>query len=240
MPHLYYHFKPKFKASPILIAGFPGIASVGKIAAEHLIHSLNAKLFLDLYSEYLPEWALKRKDGLLDTIAVHFYWASPSDVELMIITSDAQAITPYGQYMLTEQILEVAREFGVKKVITAAAYVLAPGEKRKPVVGAGSSPQGVEWLKENGVEILEGGVIVGMNGLLPCLSSLMGMEGICLLGTTRGGLADPEAAKNILQVLSKLIKIEIDLEGIEERYSLPPLPSFELRTEEEEESLYIR
>jgi uncharacterized protein (TIGR00162 family) len=237
MSHLYYYFKPKFKTAPILIAGFPGIASVGKITAEHLIHSLDAKLFLDLYSEYLPEWALKRKDGLLDAIAVRFYWASLPDAELMIVTSDAQAITPYGQYMLTEQILETAKEFEVKKVIAAAAYVLAPGEKRKPVVGAGSSPQSVEWLRENGVEILEGGVIVGMNGLLPCLSSLVGMEGVCLLGTTRGGLADPEAAKNVLQVLSRLMKIKIDLNGIEERYYLPPL---EPQSGEEEESLYIR
>jgi len=237
MPYLYHLQKPKFRTSPILIAGFPGIAGVGKIAAEHLIHSLDAKPFLELYSEYLPEWALRRKDGTLGSLGVNFYWASPRGMELVLLTSDAQAITPYGQYMLTHQILETCRGLGVKRVITAAAYVLAPGERRKPVVGAGSSPESVEWLRENGVEVLRGGVIVGMNGLLPCLSPLLGMEGICLLGTTRGGLADPEAAKNILRVLSKMLDLEIDLQGIEERYSLPPFPPLE---PPEEERGYIR
>jgi proteasome assembly chaperone (PAC2) family protein len=138
--------------------------------------------------------------------------------------------------MLTHQILGTSRELGVKKVITAAAYVLSPGEERKPVVGAGSSPESVEWLRENGVEVLKGGIIVGMNGLLPCLSPLLGMEGVCLLGTTKGGLADPEATKNILQVLSKMLDLEIDLRGIEERYSLPLF----LPLEPSEEEKYIR
>jgi hypothetical protein len=224
MPYLHYLHRPKFRGAPILVAGFPGIAAVGKIAAEHLIHSLEAKPFLELYSEYLPEWALRRKDGTLGNLGVNFYWASPQNLDLVLLTSDAQAITPYGQYMLTHQILETCRELGVRKVITAAAYVLAPGERRRPVVGAGSNRETVEWLRESGVEVLKGGVIVGMNGLLPCLSPLLGMEGVCLLGTTRGGLADPEAAKNILRVLSKMLDLEIDLQGIEDRYSLPPFP----------------
>jgi proteasome assembly chaperone (PAC2) family protein len=63
------------------------------------------------------------------------------------------------------------------------------------------------------------------------------MEGVCLLGTTRGGLADPEAAKNILRVLSKMLDLEIDLQGIEDRYSLPPFPPPE---PSEEERGYIR
>ncbi|MEM2282946.1 MAG: PAC2 family protein [Candidatus Hadarchaeales archaeon] len=237
MPHLNYLWRPKFRGRPLLIAGFPGIASVGKITLEQLIRSLKAELFLELYSEYLPEWAVKREDGVLGGIGANFYYSCPEGVELILLTSDAQAITPYGQYMLTEQILEIAQEMGVQSVITAAAYVLAARERREKVVGAATTEGATERLRRLGVEILEGGVIVGMNGLLPCLSQLRGMEGICLLGTTRGGLVDVEAAKAVLRVLAKMINVKISLENMDERFSLPPFIQFEFPREESE---YIR
>jgi len=42
------------------------------------------------------------------------------------------------------------------------------------------------------------------------------MDALCLLGETKGHLPDPRAAKNVLEVLSKLLGIEVDLKGLDE------------------------
>jgi len=41
------------------------------------------------------------------------------------------------------------------------------------------------------------------------------MDAICLLAETRGYLPDPKAAKSVLLILQKLLKIEVDLGGLE-------------------------
>lgn len=58
---LNYLEKPKLK-EPIIIAGLPGIAHIGKLAVEYLVHELKARKFAELYSEHFPEWVV-REDG---------------------------------------------------------------------------------------------------------------------------------------------------------------------------------
>ncbi len=238
MSHLRYITKPKLKEPSILIAGFPGIASIGKIVVEHLINSLEGELFLELYSEYLPEWTIKQEDGLVSNIKLKFYQARGEP--LILLTSEAQAVSSFGQYSLTEEVLKVAKQLGVKTVITAAAYVLSPRERRKPVVGTATNEEGLELLKRYGVEILQGGVIVGMNGLLPCLSPLWGMKGLCVLGTTHGGVADVRAARNILEVLCRMLDLKVDLEDMEERYRPSILMKYEFPGLTRGEESYIK
>ena len=95
-------------------------------------------------------------------------------------------------------------------------------------------------LKRYGVEILQGGVIVGMNGLLPCLSPLWGMKGLCVLGTTHGGVADVRAARNILEVLCRMLDLKVDLEDMEERYRPSILMKYEFPGLTRGEESYIK
>jgi len=44
---------PKLK-NPILIEGLPGIGNVGKLAVEHLIDSIGATKFAEIYSKDFP------------------------------------------------------------------------------------------------------------------------------------------------------------------------------------------
>lgn len=37
--------------NPLLIEGLPGIGNVGKLAVEHLIDTINAKKFAEIYSK---------------------------------------------------------------------------------------------------------------------------------------------------------------------------------------------
>ena len=236
-----YLKRPKLKR-PLLIAGFPGIANIAKVSVEYLIHELRAEKFLELYSEHFPEWTIREEDTI-KMLKVDFYHTDASGRGLILATADAQAASPYGQYALSDEFLNVALKHGVRTLITMAAYVLPPHEYREGVLATASNPEALRPLQERGAEILDGGVIVGMNGLLVGLAGARGLDGICVLGATRGGLIDLKAVESILRVLSRAFDFELNLENL--RKYKPSLPRFKIPKIEfpfgvEEEVGYIR
>lgn len=241
--YLNYLEKPKLKKS-LLIAGLPGIAHIGKLAVEYLMHELHAKRFAELYSEHFPEWVV-REDGLVKTLKVDFCYCRPDGTEkdVILATADAQATSSIGHYKLSSEILDVAMRHESDTVVTMAAYMLSPYESRSSVVGTATDAEMAELLHKHGIELLDGGTIVGMNGLLLGLARARGLRGFCLLGATGGGLLDVSATEAVLQVLSKVLSFKLDLTNLH-RYA-PALPKLKppkprlLRASEEEVS-YIR
>lgn len=238
-----YLKRPRFK-KPVLVAGLPGIAHIGKLAVEYLIHQLRAKKFVELYSEHFPEWVV-RDDGSVKTLKVDLSYCKPDGLkrDLLLATADAQAASPAGQYRLTGEILDLAAQHGADTVITMAAYVLSPHELKAKVVGAASDVETVKILREHGVKLLDSGMIVGMNGLLPGLAAARGMRGFCLLGATRGGLLDVAAAESVLRALSDVLGFKLDLEELHKHAATLPRfkpPRLRLPSGIEEEVSYIR
>jgi uncharacterized protein (TIGR00162 family) len=241
-----YLKRPKLNR-PVMVAGLPGIANIGKLALEYLIHKLAAQKFIELYSEHFPEWVIQ-EGGAVKPLKVDFLYCRPNGLknDLILVTSDAQAATPMGQYILTGEILDMAMQHGVTAVGTIAAYVISPGETRSSaVVGATSDLSTAKILAGAGVELLDGGTIVGMNGMLPAMAASRGIKGFCLLGITQGGLLDASAASAVLKALSSILGFKLDLQDLEkdaeriQRLKLPPVPMEPQETTEEEPS-YIR
>jgi proteasome assembly chaperone (PAC2) family protein len=61
-----------------------------------------------------------------------------------------------------------------------------------------------------------GSPIVGTAGLILGLAPFRKIDAICLLGETRGYLPDPKAAKSVLEVLLKILNINVELSGLDE------------------------
>ena len=242
MPFINYIKKPKPKRSTV-IAGLPGIANIGKFALDYLIHKIDAEHFAELYSEHLPEWAI-REEGSVKALKVDFYRARPKGLayDLILVTSDAQPAAPLGQHELSGQVLDLAVKHGAERVVTIAAYVLSPHETKPSVVGVGVNAEAVEFLRSHGIEVLSDGMIVGMNGLLLGLAGAMGLGGFGLLGATSGGFLDPNASGAVLKTLSELFGFELDLTDLPKHApKFPPFkPRFELPGTVEEEVTYIR
>ena len=55
------------------------------------------------------------------------------------------------------------------------------------------------------------GMITGMNGILIGTAKIKGIEGYSLLGETSGYMIDPKSSKAILESLSKILNIKINL-----------------------------
>lgn len=237
---LRYIERPKLKR-PVLVAGLPGIAHIGKLAAEYLIHELEGTKFAEIYSPLFPEWVI-REDVVVKPLRVDFYYCRPEGLErdLILATAEAQAVSPLGQYMLSGEMLDVAAEHRASEVVTMAAYVVSPRESRKPVVGTATDPELARRLREHGVELLDGGMIVGMNGLLVGLAWTRGMRGFCLLGTTQGGLLDIQATSRVLERLAEVLGFKLELSELYTyANTLPRFRAIKRKIKEEEEVSYI-
>jgi uncharacterized protein (TIGR00162 family) len=240
--NLKYLEEPKLRR-PVAVAGLPGIAHIGKLAVEYLIEELKAKKFAELYTDYFPGWVI-REGGMIKGLKVDFYGGRPKDSkrDFILATSEAQAASSLGQYKLSSEIVHIAAKHGADTVATMAAY-LTPHEEQSAVVGAATDPKTGKLLDKHGVRLLDGGMIVGMNGLLVGLAGEEDLRGFCLLGTTRGGLIDVDASGAVLGALSDILGFDLDLANLED--FAPKLPKFmppklELPGISEEEVSYIR
>ncbi|KXA97247.1 hypothetical protein AKJ38_01630 [candidate division MSBL1 archaeon SCGC-AAA259I14] len=221
--NLKYLKKPEL-TKPIAIAGLPGIALIGKMAVEYLIEKYDGEKFAELESDKFPGWAV-RENGLVRDLKIHFYKISipEFDRDIVILTGDAQASSSEGQYELSQEIAETLSKEGVETMITMAAFLDSDG-KKSSVVGAATDSDTAKLIGENDVELLDGGRIVGMNGLLVSSAAAQNMNGFTLLGTTEGKDTDPGASQNVLTKFSKIYDLDLDLSDFDEK--VPELPKF--------------
>ncbi len=239
--------KPKLK-NPIFIEGLPGIGNVGKLAVEHLIDSINAIKFAEVYSKDFPPQVFINTDGTVKLVNNEFYYWKAKKIgqkDIILLTGDYQALSSNGQYELADKILDILEEFNVKEIYTLGGYGLGHEIKEPKVLCATTDKNLVKLMKKYGAIFKKnepGGGIVGASGLLLGLGEMRGLKGVCLMGETPGYLVDPKSAKAVLNILTKITKIEINLSALEQKakeieYIAQQLKEMEGPTKEKSEEL---
>jgi len=243
----YVEKKPKLK-NPIFIEGLPGIGNVGKLAVEHLIETMRAKKFAELYSKDFPPQVFINPDGTIKLVNNEFfYWnaKTKSQRDIVFLTGDYQGLSSQGQYELAEAILDIIQNLGVKQIFTLGGYGLGREIKEPKVLFATTDASLVKTMKTYGAVFKKnepGGGIIGASGLLLGLGKLRGLAGTCFMGETPGYLVDPKSAKAVLKVLMKAVNIDVDLSRLEEKakeieYIAQQLNEMETITKEKPEDI---
>ena len=210
---------PELK-SPYLICGFPGSGYVGKMAVDHLIEELHARHLADIYSTSFPPQVLIRSDGTADLMKNTIYYsdkANSSEVNLLLLTGDSQPANPDSEYMLAEEILNIAAKFNTSHVFTLAAYITGVFVEKPRIFGTATDTDTIKSFSERNISAMDGGSITGMNGLIIGSAKLRGIRGTCLLGETSGYVVDAKASKSILETLISIIGIDVDMKNLEKR-----------------------
>jgi len=215
--------EPELK-DPYMVTGLPGVGYVAKLSADYLIKELKAELFEELYSSSFPPYVLIKKDGTVELLKNELYYWKDDKLknDLIVFTGNTQAISPEGQYEVTNEVLKRAEKFKVKKLFAMAAYVTGRHVEKPKVYGVATEPELVEELKKYEVLPMDAGSISGTNGLLFGLAKLKKIQSVCLLSETPGYMtpsgrviADVKAAQALLEVLSKMLDIKIDMKPLE-------------------------
>jgi hypothetical protein len=204
--------------SPILIGGLPGLGLVGKIATRHLIKHLKAERLAYLYSPHFPYFVYVNKKGTVRLLRGTFYfWKNKNGKnDLIFFIGDSQAQTIEGQYEISDHILDFAKQHNVKLIITIGGYRMEAKDKPKVIAAATSSELLKMALQANAVVSPTESPIVGTAGLILGLAPFKKIGALCLLGETRGYLPDPKAAKSVLETLKAMLKLDVDLAGLDE------------------------
>ena len=210
------HFKEKPSLrNPTLIAAWPGMGMLARISADYLIQQLDAKQFAEIRS---PSNDIYFKDGMgkLSQYRHRFYYSNGKQSDLIVCNGEIQPQSLSELQELANQVLDVAEEFGAKRVYTFAA-VPNPHDVKPRVFGVVNKPELVEFLRENGVQLVSGdGRITGLNGLLIGIAQQRKIEGICLLCEIRYlDIPQPRSVQAVLNTLTKILGIEIDLSELE-------------------------
>lgn len=214
--------KPKLN-NPILIEGLPGIGNVGKLAVEHLIDSVKAKKFAEVYSKDFPPQVFINTDGTIKLVNNELYYYKSKNKkqrDLLLLTGDYQGLSSQGQYELVEKILDLCKELGVKEMYTLGGYGLGHDIEKPKVLCATTNKTLVKEMKKYGAVFKKnepGGGIVGASGLLLGLGKLRKIKGACFMGETPGYLVDPKSAKAVLKILMKITNIDINLTALEKK-----------------------
>ncbi len=207
--------------TPTLIAGWPGMGSVGVGAVNYLRRTLEADACaeIDLRSFFTPDMVIV-EDGLArfpDVPSHVFFHVAGTD--LMVFESEAQVSGEGGTSMMTA-VLDYAQDVGVSAIYTAAALAIPMSHTDDVQVLGVSNTEGMrDTLSHHGVDLLEQGHVSGMNGLLLGFAALREIPASCLLATMPHHviqMPNPRASREIVRVLQQILDVEVDLTELDE------------------------
>jgi len=230
--------------NPICILGMPGIADVGKFALDSLIGQLEAKNFMDFIFDDYPAGAIVDDSLLSAPKAEILFWKDPECLrDILLITADAQSLTPKGIYKISNFLTEIIYNSGIKLIVALGAY---PVSNRKlsqkiPKIYASSTNKELlnNFLAKNACEKIQKGVIIGANGLIPTLAKArFNIDGIVLLAETDNiamvneDITDLKASITLLEMIKKSFMLPI-----KKKYSLENLDNITKNLQSKREQL---
>ncbi len=241
--------EPTAKPKPWMIAAWPGMGNVALIAAGYLVQQLEMQQGDDLpQRDHFDVAEVAAKDGIVAPVrlprGIFFRWTNPGlGRDLVVFISEAQPSS--GSIAYTTELLAVAAEMGVERVVTFASLAsgLHPSENPK-VSGVATDRLTLDELRRAEVESIPDGEIGGMNGLLIGVAAGQGMAGMCLLAEIpffAMRVPNPKAARAALSVFSVLAGIDISLEAIDkqaafvDRALIEAMEQLEAQAKQEEE-----
>lgn len=203
---------------PVLVCGLPGSGYVGKLAADYLVTVFKARKVAEFDSTLFPPHVNVDEAGKARKLRGEMFHAETGQGrDLLVFTADAQPTSSDGEYALAGAVLDEAKSLKVTRVFSLAAYITGNFVRVRRVFGTATSRELVDLLEKKDVQVMREGGISGMNGIVVGMAKLYGMEGASLLGETSGYLVDPAASYAVLEALSRMLEMEIDLTSIEER-----------------------
>lgn len=218
--------KEDFKC-PICILGMPGIADVGKFALDSLIGQLDAQNFMDFIFDDYPAGAIVDDSLLSAPKAEILFWKDPNNLrDIVLITADAQSLTPKGIYRISNFLTEIIYDCGIKIIIALGAHPVSSHKLNTKIPKIYASSTNREYLTnflvKNHCEKIQKGVIIGANGLIPTLAKArFNIDGLVLLAETDNmamvneDITDLRASITLLEMLKTSFKLPI-----KKKYSL--------------------
>jgi proteasome assembly chaperone (PAC2) family protein len=209
--------------SPWLIAVWPGMGGVARIAGSHLVDQLGASEIESLADEeFFDPKSIEIRAGLmLPPTSPHgrlFAWRDPQHRrDLLVFVGDRQP--EHHGYAYCASLIARARALGATRVLTFAAMASALHPQAEPRVQVAATGEGLlEAFRAAGAVALEDGQIAGLNGVLLAAADAAGLEAACLLGEMpffASQLPNPKASRAVLELFARAAGLHLDLGALD-------------------------
>jgi len=195
-----------------VVCGLPDVGLVGVIAATHIISKLNLREAAYVETDLFPPVIIL--EGGLPKSPVRIFEGGG----IAVLTSEI-AIPSDTLYPLVRSIVDwVWRKKAEKVFVLSGIPVPNRHEIEKVrVFGAASDENMLKTLKDNEVEIIERGFIVGPQALILKYCMDKKIPAAALLAETFYNYPDPEASSMVIQTLNRIININVDVSELIER-----------------------
>ena len=208
-------------AAPVMIAGWPGMGSVALGVVDYLRKQLKAVRFAEIEVDPIAVLdAVEIEDGIArfpKPPRNTFYYARK---EGLVIFEGEMQLQGQGGISLLNKVLDVAQDLKTTRIYTGAAFPFPISHKEpSEVYGAVNKDLLRDVIKKQGLKLMEGGHISGLNGLMLGFSEKRNMEAICLLATMPQyaiSLPNPKASYAIIEVLTRMLNFEVSLDEMNE------------------------
>ncbi|RLG88919.1 MAG: hypothetical protein DRO18_00445 [Thermoprotei archaeon] len=203
----------------VLLVGLPGMGYVAKTVADFIINNLGGELFAKIYSYAFPPQILVGYDGIGRLPKAYLYKVN----NMVIFTGDAQPLSPEAQNELSHEVIKKLIDLGgLSKVIAGAAYVESAMPEERKVYVVGNDLRIINEFKKLGAQVLNEGVISGINGAIIGWAGYYDIPAVTLLGETwsvivDSNMTDYRAAKAILKILCRYLNLDLNLSELDMR-----------------------
>ena len=212
MAHITVHRDDLTLASPMLVEGLPGIGLVGKIAADHLVDTLEMTEYASLHCDGLPEIAVYQEDDQQLKPPVRLYADEQRD--LLVLQSDApvsaSAADDFSTCLtgwLADNDVTPIYLSGIpaEREETASLYGIGTGSGETLLQEADIGPPTID------------GAVTGPTGALLHVAQREGLDSVGLVVEADKQFPDPAAARVLLRDgVNELAGLDVDTQALVE------------------------
>jgi uncharacterized protein len=189
----------------VILEGSPEMGLIGNILGWLLVEELDMKQIGHIDSKYFPPLAVLYKG-----VAIHPFRIYNKD-NIVLFLSDF-IVPPIVAYDMANAIVDWAERNNSKEIITFNSIVVR--EKSDGVAAAANSEEGLKRLGDLELPILPFGNVSGLSGTILTRSSIKNIPASCIFAEVLNQYPDPRAAATVVDVLNKMLNIEVSAEPL--------------------------
>jgi uncharacterized protein len=189
----------------VVLEGSPELGLIGNILGWLLVEELKMKQIGYIDSKDFPPLAVLYKG-----IAIHPFRIYSTD-GIVLFLSDF-IIPPKVSYDMSNAIVDWMEKNNSKELITFNSMVVM--EKSDSVAAAANSEDALKRLGDLDLPILPFGNVNGLSGSLLTRTATKDIPASCLFAEVLNQYPDPRAAASLVNVLNKMLNIEVNAEPL--------------------------